>query len=189
MGSGGSSLALCGVELRSPDIAWTAVRSRACGVCRSSSLSTVAHSSTYSRCRRRIRRRAGSGTLASSLVCTVIRSGWLSAKPMCQRSSASSATSAAAAATARLLQPLADLELHLREDGVLAREVPVDARPGHPDGSPDVVDGYTVEAALREQPGRGGHDLRTAQCTARPLRAVRAWYHLALNCHVLDVTG
>jgi GntR family transcriptional regulator len=99
--SAGSSLALCGVELSRPNVACTAVRRLAWAARGDSSLSTVTHSSTYSRCRRRICRRAGSGTLASSRPCTVIRSGWLSAKLTCQRSSASSASAALAAADAR----------------------------------------------------------------------------------------
>src|SRR6202035_5016058 len=116
-----------------------------------SSLRTVTHSSTYSRCRRRICRRAGSGTFASSLVCTVMRSGWLSAKLTCQRSSASSASCASAALGQ---EPLADVEQHLRQDRFLAGKVPVDAWTGHADGRADVVDGNAVEDALREQGGR-----------------------------------
>jgi hypothetical protein len=101
MASGGNSAALCGVELSRPNVACTPVRRLDCATCGDSSLSTVTHSSTYSRCRRRICRRAGSGTLASSRCCTVIRSGWLSAKLTCQRSSASSAAVASAASAAR----------------------------------------------------------------------------------------
>jgi hypothetical protein len=44
----------CGVELSSPIVACVAARSRACGTQGRISLSTVTHSSTYSRCSRRI---------------------------------------------------------------------------------------------------------------------------------------
>ncbi len=84
-------------------------------------------------------------------------------------------------AAARGVQPLADVEQHLRQDGVLAGEVPVDARAGHAHGRPDVVDGDAVIAALGEQRGRGGQDLAAAQPSARPRRV--------LSCHVLDSTG
>ena len=65
-------------------------------------------------------------------------------------------------------QPLADVEQHLSQHGFLAREVPVQARAGHADGFPDVIDGHAVETAAGEQLGRRGEDLLAPQATARP---------------------
>ena len=171
--SAGSSLALCGVELSRPNVACTAARRLAWAARGDSSLSTVTHSSTYSRCRRRICRRAGSGTLASSRLCTVIRSGWLSAKLTCQRSSASSAAGGVGgggrAAAALGEQPLADVEQHLRQDGFLAGEVPVDAR-GRTSRRPTRCRRWRrrgSRAARTGRPPRSGSP-RAASCRAAP---------------------
>ena len=170
--------ALCGVELSRPKMACMAVRSLAGEASGLSSLVTVTHSSTYSRCRRRIFRLAGSGTLASSRSCTVIRSGWLSAKLTCQSSSASRAAAASAAASARRLPSASSRSLmptqHLREYRVLAGEMPVDAGTRHAGGRADVVDRDTVEAAAREQGGRRGEDLLAARSRAARARAPAA---------------
>jgi hypothetical protein len=56
-------------------------------------------------------------------------------------------------------QPLADPQQHLGQHRVLAREVPVDGRPGHPDGRPDVVDPDRARATFGEQLGGGLQDL------------------------------
>jgi hypothetical protein len=54
---------------------------------------------------------------------------------------------------------LADRHEHLRQHGVLRREVPVERRAADPASGADLADRDAVEPARREQLGRGGEQL------------------------------
>jgi hypothetical protein len=88
-------------------------------------------------------------------------------------------------AAALVVQRLADPQQHLRQHVFLAREVPVDARAGHADGRPDVVDGHTVVPAVGEQLRRRVEDL-LAPC---PVPGARRRMGLGAAQHppILDV--
>ncbi len=56
-------------------------------------------------------------------------------------------------------EPLADIEQHLRQDGFLPGEVPVDPGTGHSNSRPDANDGVSMEAVAGKQDGRRCKDL------------------------------
>ena len=84
-----------------------------------------------------------------------MRARWASANSMCHSIRASTAPTGVPAASARSApdaqQLLADGDQHLREHGVLGREVLVERRPRDAAGRPEIGDRDAVEAALGEQ--------------------------------------